>query len=56
MFEEICYYCRYSNEMDWDGLGWCHKYPIKKLVREGDTCEEFEEDAEPIDEKNEDWR
>jgi len=49
MFEEACYFCRHSDEMGWDGLGWCLKNPIKKLVREGDTCEDFEVDCERID-------
>ena len=54
--EEICYFCRYSHEWGWDGLGWCYRYPIKKLVREEQKCENFEEDSEPIeDEEEEMW-
>lgn len=53
--EEICYYCRYSHEWGWDGLGWCLKYPIKRLVREEQTCDEYEEDSEPIDDDDKDW-
>ena len=49
MWEEICIYCRHSDLWGYDGLGWCYKYPIKKLVREENTCEDFEEDFEPID-------
>lgn len=54
--EEICYYCRHSIEWGYDGLGWCLRYRIKKLVREEQTCEDFEEDSEPIDdEEDEMW-
>lgn len=53
MMEEICYYCRYSQEWGYDGLGWCFRYRIKKLVREERTCEDFEEDCEPIDDEDE---
>lgn len=49
MEDEICYLCRHSTEWGYDGLGWCYKYRFKKLVREDWTCEDFEEDSEPID-------
>ena len=54
MLEEICYYCHHSAEWGYDGLGWCYKNRIKKLVKEDWTCEEYKE---PIEEEEEDeWQ
>lgn len=50
--EEICYFCRYSQEWGYDGLGWCLRYRYKTLVREENTCENFEEDSEPIEDED----
>lgn len=52
MLEEICFYCHYSHDWGYDGLGWCLRYPIKKLVREESTCEDYKE---PIEEEEEDY-
>lgn len=48
MLEEICYYCHHSAEWGYDGLGWCYKNKIKRLVQEDSTCDEYKE---PIEEE-----